>query len=145
MLTEILVVVLVLAAVLAIGMHRESQRQRRLEAWTRARPGARLHWPFRPEEHAIPTEALVTGLLGRAPMGWAAAVELHETEGVVWFVEYRSTPPGRKSPLWFTLVAVHRPGGAGEREPWACRTVAGLISTELLERERGGGAAGAAK
>jgi hypothetical protein len=135
MLPEILVVALVLAAVLGIGMVRESRRHRRLEAWVRARIGRRLHWPFRPEEHLVPAKSLATELLGRAPVGWAGAVECSGPGGQVWFIECRSTPPGRKSPHWYTLVARHRPDLDETEERWSCRKLKGLISTEMLDRE----------
>lgn len=50
MLSKALIIILVIVAVIAFGMIRESRRERRLRAWVGSKTNARLHWPFKADE-----------------------------------------------------------------------------------------------
>ena len=145
MLTQTLVVVLVIAAILAIGMLRESRRERSLRTWIKTKPGARLHWPFKPEDHpSFPAADLVERFIQRPPLGWASAVQMTDERGEMWFVEFHTTPPGRDSAFWITLAAIRGSSSdkaalptAAERievlGPWTCWRRENLITAPLLD------------
>lgn len=106
MLGKTLVLVLVVGALVGIAWWRESRRERDLRAWAEARPGGQLHWPFIPSEHLnVPAAELVQRMIQRPPLGWASALRTTDATGEFWWIEFRMTPLGKKSPQWFTLVA----------------------------------------
>ncbi|HCN30097.1 MAG TPA: hypothetical protein DIT64_15430 [Verrucomicrobiales bacterium] len=145
MLLKILLIILVIAIVLGTGMILEIRRERALREWASGIPGARLHWPFIAVEHpSVPAAELVELLIQRAPVSWASAIETRGGSGDVWLVEYRATPPGKKSTRWFTLVAwrrndlgscgplEHADAGARTLGRWSCRVLSGLITVSML-------------
>lgn len=128
MITKMLAVFLVVAAVLAAGFWLESRREKNLRAWVARRPGVQLFWPFVPAEHpGFPADELAGRLLGRPPMGWGSAVREVRDGEEFWWVEFRATPAARKSPSWFHLAARRRPGGG-----WHCLQREGLLSGTAL-------------
>jgi len=149
MLGKALVLVLVVGALVGIALWRESRRERNLRAWVAARPGGQLHWPFVSAEHpGVPAAELVQRMIQRPPIGWASAVRTTDATGEVWFIEFRTTPPGKKSSHWFTLVARRTREGVNvgpERgrstigspdvelvDSWACDRREGFITVALL-------------
>lgn len=147
MLYNVLLVVLVIVAVLVIGMIRESRRERSLRAWVEKKTNARLHWPFKADEHpSVPAAELTQLFIQRPPLGFASAVQITEAGSELWLIEFRTTPLGKESSRWFTLVARRAmnetppessAGSSGESwkvfGPWACHHREGLITVSLLE------------
>lgn len=149
MLGKSLVLVLVLGALVGIALWLESRRERDLRAWVEAIPGRQLHWPFIPPQHPnVPAAELVQRMIQRPPIGWASALRTTDATGEVWWIEFRTTPPGKKSSQWFTLVARRtrnglnvRPGGvpltpgssgAALADPWVCHWREGFITVDGL-------------
>lgn len=133
MITRALMGVFLLAALFAVVLIRDSQRERALRAWVAKRREARLHWPFKVnDELAIPCRELAEILLGRAPLGWGAALQIERSADQMWFLECRTTPPGRETADWFTLVA--RGPAEETRDPaaWQCRLLDDVLSVEML-------------
>lgn len=135
MISRILMGVFLLAALFSVVLIRDSRRERGLRAWVGKRREARLHWPLEVnDELVIPCRELAELVLGRAPLGWGAAVEIERSADRIWFLECRTTPPGRETADWFTLVAR---GPAGEtRDPaaWQCHLLDEVLSAEALNR-----------
>ena len=157
MLGKALFLVLVVGVLMGIAMWLESRRERELRAWTEAMPGRQLHWPFIPAQHPnVPAVELVQRMIQRPPIGWASALRTTDAAGEVWWIEFRTTPPGKKSSQWFTLVARRtRDGlnsgpegvpatngspGAPLADPWVCHCREGVIRVaglgEALEPPR---------
>ncbi len=135
-------IVLVITAVLAIALLKESRRQATLREWVAARSGAKLHWPFVPGDNpSIPAPAMVEKLIRRQPLSWASAIHIADASGDHWWIEFRTTPAGKESTSWFTLVA--HPGNAEPQttghdlsEPtagWSYEQRTGLITVPMLE------------
>ena len=106
MISQTLVIIFVLIGVLALGFLMEGRRRKALEAWVLQRPGTRLFWPVALQEHSgVPMAEMAEAMLGRAPMGWASAVQVVEAEGEIWLAEFRTTLSGNESSSWLTLIA----------------------------------------
>ena len=132
-LTRYLIGALVLAGLLAAVLCGDSRRERGLRTWVGKRREARLHWPLELDEDlAVPLPALAEATLGRAPLGWGAAVQIERAAGAVWFFECRSTLVGRESADWFTIVAQGPPEEAGDPAKWRCHLVDEVLSADLL-------------
>jgi len=135
MITRILMGVFLLAALFAVVLIRDSRRERALRSWVAKRREARLHWPFElNDELAIPCRELAEIILGRAPLGWGAAVQIERAADQMWFLECRTTPPGRETADWFTLVARGPVEEACDPEAWQCRLLDDVLSVELLNQ-----------
>lgn len=135
MITRILMGVFLLAALFAVVLFRDSHRERALRAWAAKRREARLHWPFDVNDgHAIPCRELAEIVLGRAPLGWGAALEIERPADQIWFLECRSKPPGHERADWFTLVARGPNGETHDPAAWQCQLLDEVLSAEALNR-----------
>lgn len=136
LITRILIGALLLAAVLAVFLARDSRRERALRSWVGKRRGARLHWPLEMDgELPIPFRELADLTLGRPPLGWAAAVEIERAEDQIWFLECRTTPAGRETADWFTLMARGPREGWGDPALWSCQLIDEVLTVEMLTNE----------
>lgn len=135
-LSRILIGALILATLLAGFLYRDSRRERGLRAWVGKRREARLHWPLAlNEDLAAPLPALAEATLGRAPLGWGAAVQIERSTGPVWFVECRTTLVGRETADWFTLAAKGPLESADDPAKWHCHLIDEVLSADLLFEE----------
>lgn len=135
-LSRILIGALILAALLAGILHRDSQRERALRSWVAKRREARLHWPLVIDEDlAAPLPALAEVTLGRAPLALGAAVQIERSSEQIWFFECRTTLPGRESADWFTLAARGPLDPAGDPAKWRCHLIDEVLSADLLFEE----------
>lgn len=156
MIPRLLILILGVIALLLLATLLEKYRERSLRRWAGRRPGANLHWGFVPEEHpGLPAGELTQLIIGQPPLGYASALQLAGPAGDLWFVEYRTTPPGRKSDRWFTLLALqcadetsaqdcltHLQTSRSAQIPrlvgnWVCLRLEGLMSVRLLESNLG--------
>lgn len=156
MIPRLLLLILFVVALLVVAALWEKCRERSLRRWAGRRPGANLHWGFVPEEHpGLPVGELIHGIIGQPPMGYASALQLAGPTGDLWFVEYRTTPPGRKTDRWFTLLALPCADETSAQEclthlqtsrptqlprlvgNWVCLRLEGLMSVRLLESHLG--------
>lgn len=124
---EIAFVIVIIIALFAIALSRERHRVRLVRMRVDHDPSATLHSPFVPANHPeFPVMEMLEKTLGRPPIGFASAVEIRRDGRVLWLAEYRTTPLGRKTDHWFTLLAANE-GGA-----WSAEKLPGLISPKLL-------------
>jgi len=131
--TRILIGALVLAAVLAGILARDSRRERALRSWVAKRRNARLHWPLEMAgDLPIPFHELAELTFGSSLLGWGAAVEIERSGDQIWFLECRTTPPGRESADWFTLVACGPKDGFSDPSAWQCHLIDELLSADLF-------------
>jgi hypothetical protein len=114
-------VVVVIVALLAGALVREHWRLRALETWSRTR-GFTLLRPFAPADHPR-IAALGSRFSGRDNMRWATGASGRAADTDVTVAEFEYTPTGRKTGVWFTLVA------------WPVRSAAGPLL--LTPRGRG--------
>jgi hypothetical protein len=136
LITRILIGALLLAAVLAVILARDSRRERALRSWVAKRRNARLHWPLEMDgDLPIPFRELADLTLGRPPLGWAAAVEIERAEDQIWFLECRTTPAGRETADWFTLAACGPKDGFSDPSAWQCHLIDELLSADLVFEE----------
>lgn len=135
-LSRFLIGALVIAALFAAFLYRDSRRERALRSWVGKRREARLHWPLEiSEDLAAPLPALAEATLGRAPLGWGAAVQIERSTGQIWFVECRTTLVGRESADWYTLAARGPEVDAGDPSKWRCHLIDEVLSADLLFEE----------
>jgi hypothetical protein len=135
MITRILIGALLIAAVLAAILARESKRERDLRSWIAKRRGARLYWPLEMDaELPVPFRELVGLTLGRQPLAWGAAVQIERSADQTWFLECRTTPPGRETADWFTLVVRGTAGDAPDPAAWQCHLLDDVLSVEILNQ-----------
>lgn len=133
--TRILIGALLLAAVLAVVLARDSKRERELRSWIAKRRGARLHWPLEMDaELTVPFRELADITLGRQPLGWGAAVQIERSADQMWFIECRTTPTGRETADWFTLVARGPVEEALDPGAWQCQLLDDVLSVALLNQ-----------
>ena len=145
--TAIFIAVVLVAFLFILAASRERHRERLLRLWVERHSEATLHWGFDPDSvPEFPARKLVEELLGRPPLGFAAAVGIERQDGPLWLAEYRTTPPGKKTDRWFVLVAQRFPDEAAAEvamtgdDPmfvvggcWVCRKLQGLITPGMLE------------
>ncbi len=101
----------IIVALIAGALVREHWRLRALESWSRTR-GFTLHRPFKPGDHPE-IAALGSRFSGRDNMRWATGASGWAADTKVTVAEFEYTPTGRKTGIWFTLVAWAVRGPAG--------------------------------
>jgi len=144
---KVLCIILVIAAVFAIAAFMESRRERSLREWMAKKPNMKLHWPFDIEDHpSVPAAELTHRFIQRPPLAWASGVQIIDEGGDVWCIEFRTTPLGKESSCWFTLIArkadlqtksasFATPFDEGSKSlnGWNCHLRKGLITVPLLD------------
>jgi hypothetical protein len=142
--TQFLIITGVIIALFVLAAARERYRDLLLDRWMARRPEAKRHrWVTVSPPPEFPAPELLEKFLGRPPIGYASAIEIPVPGGVLWVVEYRTTPLGAKTDQWFTLVARRFPDpdaarvAAGEEfltsGPWACLQLRGLMTPSMLD------------